>query len=141
MVLETEVVKETIDAPFDAVVNLLADPSKAHEVGTEFFAGPLEPVGEDDEWLATVPLMGGSVRYRQDVDRARGVIDLYLAPEGGDFGPPLPVRVVRNASGVDVLWVLSRFPGVSDEQWSAGIASLRRELSQLKRRVEAGELA
>lgn len=118
---------------------LLADPSRAHEVGTEFFAGPLRRTDEG-EWIANVPMMGGEVLYRQDVDAERGVIDIFLAPKGADFGPPLPIRVVPNADGVDVIWVLSRFPGVADDAWEAGIASLKRELAHVKKLVEAGQL-
>lgn len=140
MIFETEAVKVSIDASFDEVVRFLGDPAKAHEVGTEFFAGPLRRA-TGDEWAAQVPLMGGEVRYRQEVDLGRGLIDIYMAPKGGDFGPPLPVRVLHNGDGADVIWTLLRFPGTADEAWEGGIASMGRELQQLKRRFEAGELS
>jgi hypothetical protein len=78
-----------------------------------------------------------AVRYRQDPAPARGVLDIYLAPVGGDFGPPLPVRVVPNDSGADVLFVLARMPGTPDQAWQDGLAAMRRELDQLKSRVES----
>ena len=134
--LQTEVVKVTIDRPFDEVTRYVADPSSAHTWATEFFAGPLQE-GQGEEFIATVPMMGGEVRYRQDVDLDRGVIDVFLAPKGGEFGPPLPVRVVPNGEGADVLWTLARFPGTPDQAWEGGLESMARELDNLKRVLES----
>lgn len=83
-----------------------------------------------------VPRMGGKVRMRIDADVASGHIDLYLAPTGSPYGPPLPVRVVPNADGVDVLFTLARFPGQSEAEWEEGLASMARELENLKARHE-----
>jgi hypothetical protein len=65
-----------------------------------------------------------------------GILDLYFAPPGAPYGPPIPVRLVPNGDGVDVLWILARFPGVSDQDWQQGLASMARELDVLKRRHE-----
>jgi hypothetical protein len=43
---------------------------------------------------------------------------------------------VPNADGTDVLWTLARFPGVSEQAWQQGLASMARELDALKRRHE-----
>jgi hypothetical protein len=133
--LETEVVKVTIDRPFDEVANYVADPSTAHIWATEFFAGPLEPA-TGDEFGANVPVMGGEIRYRQEADVAKGILDVYLAPKGGDFGPPLPVRVIPNGAGADVLWTLARFPGTPEVAWKGALDSMTRELDNLKRLIE-----
>ena len=77
------------------------------------------------------------MRYRQEVDLDRGVLDVFLAPMGSDFGPPLPVRVVPNGDGADVLWTLARFPETPDAAWQAGLESMARELSQLKQLLES----
>lgn len=134
--LTTTVVAETIDVPPDVVAQDLADPTTHPEWATEFFAGPVEPTSDGD-FAATVPMMGGLVRLRVEAHPALGVVDLYLAPEGAPFGPPLPIRVVPNGDGADVLFTLARFPGTSDEAWARGIDSMRRELSRLRRRLEA----
>ena len=57
-----------------------------------------------------------------DADPVCGRIDLYLAPKGAPYGPPLPVRVVPNGEGADVLFTLARFPGQSDAQWEQDLA-------------------
>lgn len=133
--LETHTVTVTIDAPFATVAADLADSTTHHEWATEFFAGPVRP-GEPGEFIAPVPMMGGEVRHRIDADVERGILDLYFAPIGGPYGPPIPVRLVPNGDGVDVLWTLARFPGVSDHAWQQGVASMARELDALKRRHE-----
>ena len=81
-------------------------------------------------------MMGGEVRHRIDADIAQGIVDLYYAPPGAPYGPPIPVRLVPNGDGVDVLWTLARFPEVSDQAWQQGLASMARELQALKRRHE-----
>ena len=133
--LETHTVTVTIDAPLATVAADLADPTTHHLWATEFFAGPVRP-GEPGEFVAPVPMMGGEVRHRIDADVERGILDLYFAPSGAPFGPPIPVRLVPNGDGVDVLWTLARFPGVSDQAWQQGLASMTRELQALKRRHE-----
>ncbi len=70
------------------------------------------------EFTAPVPMMGGEVRHKIDADITRGILDLYFSPQGAPYGPPSPVRLVPNGDGVDVLWTLARFPGVSDQPGS-----------------------
>ncbi len=125
----------TIDAPYEAVARDLADPAAHPQWATEFFTGSARP-GKDGEVILFSPFMGGDVRFRIDADVERGIIDLYLAPGDAPFGPPLPVRLLPNGDGVDVLWTLSRFPGTPEERWQAGIASMERELQSLKQRHE-----
>jgi hypothetical protein len=132
---ETRTLAVTIDAPFATVAADLAVPANHPEWGTEFFAGAARP-GENGSVVVDVPMMGGPVRFKVESDVETGVFDLYLAPLGAPYGPPLPVRVVPNADGVDVLWTLARMPDTSDEQWQGGLDSMQRELVNLKRRHE-----
>lgn len=133
--LVTETVRITIDASFEKVTSDLADPTTHHEWAREFFSSPAQILG-NGEVVVTVPRMGGEVNMKVDADTACGRIDLYLAPPGLPYGAPLPVRVVPNADGVDVLFTLARFPGQSDSEWEGGLASMARELEHLKTRHE-----
>jgi hypothetical protein len=133
--LETHTLTVTIDAPLATVAADLADPTTHHHWATEFFAGPVRP-GDNGEFIAPVPMMGGEVRHRIDADVERGNLDLSFAPPGAAWGPPIPVRLVPNGDGTDVLWTLARFPGVSDRSWQQGLASMARELDALRRRHE-----
>ncbi|HYG71403.1 MAG TPA: hypothetical protein VEC15_03830 [Actinomycetota bacterium] len=134
--LETSTLAVTIEAPFDRVVSDLADPATHPEWATEFFAGPAQRRA-DGTYEVEVPSMGGIARMSVDVDAEHGVVDLFLAPGEAPFGPAVPVRVVRNGDGVDVLFTLARFPGMTDEQWKGGLAGMRHELENLKSRHES----
>jgi len=113
----------------------LSDPVAHTQWATEFFAGEAEPIGEC-EVRVDVPRMGGRAKMRIDVSPEAGVIDLYLARQHEPYGPPLPVRVLRNRDGADVLFTLARFPGMPDDVWRDGVESMERELAALKRRHE-----
>jgi hypothetical protein len=127
----------TIDAPFESVCSDLSDPSTHPHWATEFFSDTAAvPVG-DGTYRLTAPMMGGAVLARTEARPSLGVIDLFLAPDGAPFGEPLPIRVIRNGSGVDVLWTLSRPDGLPDQAWHSGVASMQRELQALRRRHEA----
>ncbi len=134
--LETATVTMTIEAPPESVSTDLADPSSHLEWATEFFSGPAEDQG-DGTWRMNVPRMGGPVLMRIDGDTTQGVIDMYLAPVGVPFGAPLPVRVVPNGDGCDVLFTLAKFQNQSDHKWAAGLQSMKRELRNLKARHES----
>lgn len=137
---ETATLTVTIDAPYERVARDLADPVTHPEWAHEFFSGPTRR-GEGDEVVVPVPLMGGDARFRIESDLEHGILDLYLAPLGAELGPPLPVRLVPNLDGVDVLWTLSRPPGLPDEPWRAGCESMQRELESLRARHERGPSA
>ena len=97
-------------APVDEVARDLAELTRHAEWATEFFDGPIEAI-EGGEYVATVPRMGGRVHMRVDAHIATGAIDMYIAPEAEPFGPALPIRVIPNLDGCDVLFTLSRFLG------------------------------
>ena len=135
-ILETETVRVSIAAPVGAVAADLADVTTHPEWATEFFAGSTRASDVDGEVRVDVPMMGGEVRMRAEATPELGVIDLYLAPAGAPYGPPIPIRVVPNGDGADVLFTLSRFPGTPDEAWAQGLASMTKELGNLKARFE-----
>ena len=134
--LTTQTVSVTIDAAPKQVSADLMNVESHPEWGTEFFSEGVEDLG-DGSWRVNIPMMGGNARMRIDGNEALGIIDMYIAPEGVPFGAPLPVRVVPNGDGSDVLFTLTRLPGQTDEDWQAGIASMQRELTRLKERHDA----
>lgn len=135
-VAPTRTLTVTIDAPYDTVCADLADPSTHPAWATEFFAGAAtrQP---DGSVLVPAPMMGGVVRFAVEADAATGHVDLYLAPESAPFGNPLPVRLLRNGTGVDVLWTLTRPVGIPDAAWDGALTSMSVELDNLRRRHEA----
>lgn len=87
--------------------------------------------------VVEVPRMGGMVRMKVAAEASSGRVDIYSAPLGARCEPPLPVRVVPNVDGADVLCNLARFPGQPDEDWTEGLASMQRELIRLRARLES----
>lgn len=134
--LETRTLTVTIDAPLQTVAEDLADPATHPIWATDFFASPATPLGEG-EVRVDVPRMGGPSRMKISADIDQGRIDIYLAPNEGPFGPPLPVRLIPNGDGVDVLWTLARFPGLPEAAWETGLASMERELGRLRDRHQS----
>jgi len=135
--MTTKTLAVTIDAPLFEVADFLAVPANHPTWGTEFFAGSATelPDGEiEGEVEVQVPMMGGLARMHIKATTELGVIDLYLAPLNAPYGAPLPIRVIPNGTGCDVLFTLARFPGQPDEQWTEGISSMDRELQKLRAR-------
>jgi hypothetical protein len=138
---ETRTLTVSIDAAYANVAADLADPLSHPAWARRFFAGPSAASTMPGEVVAQVPMMGGPVRYKVDADAAHGIFDIYLAPQGAPFGAPIPVRLIRNGDGVDVLWTLSRIPGTPDASWQAGLAAMAEELKALKARHEGSRAA
>lgn len=134
---ESAVLSVSIEAAPRVVAEDLADPSTHSDWATEFIDGPPLEVLEDGSVVVNIPAMGGASRFKVEADVELGILDLYLAPGEAPFGPPLPVRLVNNGDGVDVLWVLSRPPMIDDAQWAIAQESMARELVNLKVRHEA----
>ncbi|MFP6568295.1 MAG: hypothetical protein VB961_13560 [Dehalococcoidia bacterium] len=112
----TKTIVATIDAPFDKVAADFAEPFTYPEWGAEFFAGHVRQ-DSGGGLIVRVPAMGGDVQYRVETDFEHGIFDVFIAPLDGQFGPPLPVRLVRKGDGDDVLWTLIRLPEIPDEGW------------------------
>src|SRR6056297_3409246 len=134
----TRTLSVDIAAPFPTVMSELESPLSHPTWATEFFAGEAESL-EGGEVRVTVPRLGGECRMKIDARADFGLVDIYLAPIDAPFGKPLPVRVLENGGGATVLWTLTRFPGMPDDSFEAGCASMQKELTALKTKLEAGQ--
>lgn len=92
---------------------------------------PLEKVGET--WTAEGP--AGVVRIRFTEHNSFGVMDHYVDV---GRGPEVyvPLRVVANAEGTEVLLTLFRQPGISEQQFLADVEWATRDLTALKALLE-----
>lgn len=124
-----------IDAPFSSVMSELADPMQHPSWATEIFEGEAEAT-DGEEVRVHVPRLGGACRMKVESNPDLGIIDIYIAPEQGAFGTPLPVRVIENSGGGTVLWTMAQFPGLSDSAFAAGCGSMQSELNTLKAKLE-----
>ena len=63
------------------------------------------------------------------------MLDHYVRPARGDE-IYVPVRVIANGSGTEVLFTLFRLPGMSDAQFAQDAALVERDLKTLKELME-----
>jgi hypothetical protein len=85
------------------------------------------------EWVARSP--SGPVRIRFAPRNTFGVLDHDVVLESGAT-VHVPLRVVPNGDGSEVVFTLFRRPGTSDAALAADAAAVERDLATLKRLLE-----
>ena len=84
-------------------------------------------------WLADGP--EGPIRIRFTPHNSHGVMDHHVdLGEGAEVYVPL--RVVQNGDGAEVMLTLFRQPGMDEERFAADIRWINRDLKALKNLVE-----
>jgi hypothetical protein len=87
---------------------------------------------DGEEWRADGP--DGPIRIRFTAHNEHGVMDHVV-----DAGTPqeihVPLRVVQNGDGAEVMLTLYRQPGMTDEKFAADAKWINRDLQALKARV------
>ncbi|MFM0033252.1 SRPBCC family protein [Paraburkholderia strydomiana] len=78
----------------------------------------------------------GPVKIRFTEPNAYGVLDHYVElPDGSEIY--VPMRVVANGTGSEVMLTLFRVPGMNDEKFAADAQWVMRDLNRLKDLLEA----
>ena len=81
-------------------------------------------------WVAETPLGSAKVRFVAG-GNGFGVLDHYVTlPSGQEIFNPM--RVVPNGDGSEVIFTLFRLPGMSDDGYAEDLASVERDLKNLK---------
>ena len=89
---------------------------------------------EGDEWIAETPQGRASVRFCEP--NSHGVLDHSVTlPRGVTVY--IPLRVVASGSGCELVLTLFRQLHMSDEQFAADEAWVRRDLAAAKRLLES----
>ena len=78
----------------------------------------------------------GPVALRFTPHNAFGVMDHWVDQGGGGGEIYVPLRVVANGSGAEVILTLFRQPGMTDERFAADIKLINRDLRSLKTLIE-----
>lgn len=127
---ESRTIGVRIERPAAEVYDFVADvenlPRWASGLGKSFRREGDVLVAETD---------GGTVRIRFVERNSFGVLDHYVTvPSGGEL--TMPMRVVANGDGSELLFTLVRQPQMTDEQFAADADWIRRDLETLKQLLE-----
>jgi hypothetical protein len=125
--MEARTLGVTIERPWRDVYDALWRPQDFAKWASGLSQSSLEQDGED--WLARGP--EGAVRIRFTPHNPFGVMDHEVElPDGSAV--QVPLRVVPNGDGAEVILTLFRQPGMSDEKFAADLAWVRRDLAALQ---------
>jgi len=89
---------------------------------------------KNGEWIAETPQ--GPIKVRFTERNEFGILDHYVIPESG-VEIYIPMRVIPNGSGSELIFTLFRLSDVSNEKFAADAEWVMRDLTALKNLLEA----
>lgn len=90
---------------------------------------------DGDQWVADGP--EGPIRILFTPHNDHGVMD-HVVDTGEGEPIHIPLRVIRNGEGAEVMLTLFRQPGMDEERYSADAKWINRDLKALKTLIERG---
>jgi hypothetical protein len=128
--VESRTISVRIDRPFDKVYEFLVDPSKWNQWA---FGLGKNIRRSQDGWIAD---SDGGVATVQFTPRNNfGVVDhTVIRPSGQRVY--VPMRLIANGSGCELLFTLFREPNMSDAQFASDAGFVQRDLDGLKKLFE-----
>lgn len=88
----------------------------------------------DGEWIAETAQ--GPVKVRFTERNEFGILDHWVSLKPG-VQIYIPMRVIANSNGSELIFTLFRLPDMSDEQFSADAEWVMRDLTSLRNLLEA----
>lgn len=133
--LPARTVSTSIDAAPDAVYKFVAD---AHNM-VRWAPGFCQTIAADPEvkdgWRITTS-NGTAAKARFVAPNTLGVVDHWVTiPDVAEVY--VPMRVVPNAAGSEVLLTVFQQPGMSAGQWDTDVKAVEADLARLKALLEA----
>ena len=123
----------SIDAPPSRVYSFVSNPCNLPWWATAFCKSVSR---SNDDWIVETP--EGPVKIRFADKNGYGILDHYVSPTPG-VEILVPMRVVANGSGSEVLFTMFQLPGMSVETFAADAGMVERDLRGLKSRLESRE--
>ena len=126
--LEAKTISVSVPCPWKTLYEAIWRPEFFPKWASGLAESALER--DDERWLAKAP--DGTVnRIRFTAWNEFGIMDHYV-DVGADQEIYVPMRVVPNADGAEVLFTLYRQPGMTDEKFDADAAWVAKDLKALK---------
>ncbi|MEO6908112.1 MAG: SRPBCC family protein [Abditibacteriaceae bacterium] len=88
----------------------------------------------DGAWIADTPR--GAITIRFSKRNEFGIVDHYVVPQPG-VEIYVPMRVIANGFGSEVLFTLFRLPEMTDEQFEADGVLVQQDLATMKQILES----
>lgn len=86
-----------------------------------------------DTWIGQTPQ--GEVRFKMTTKNTFGVLDHTVIPAPG-VEVYVPMRVVANGEGSEIIFTLFKMPNMSDEQFARDQGLVQQDLASLKEVLE-----
>jgi hypothetical protein len=125
--LEATTLGIAIDRPWRALYDAIWQPTFFPEWASGLSRSSLQ--GEGKRWRAQGP--EGTVWIRFTPHNEFGVMDHYVDTGSGPE-ISIPLRVIENDGGAEVILTLFRQPGMTDEKFQADMDWVRRDLERLQ---------
>jgi len=120
----------SIDCRPDKVYEFVANPENLPK-WAKGLGKTVRKAGSD--WIVDTPQGAVKVSFAEKNDL--GVLDHYVTTAGGDV-VYVPLRVVANGSGSELLFTLFRSPDMSDEKYAEDLGLVAQDLRTLKEILE-----
>ena len=128
--VESRTITVRIDRPFDEVYEFLVDPANWNQWA---FGLGRNIRRSQDGWIADSD--GGVARVQFTPRNSFGVVDhTVIRPSGQRVY--VPMRLIANSSGCELLFTLFREPNMSDAQFASDAGFVERDLNGLKALLE-----
>jgi hypothetical protein len=131
--LEAKTISISIRHPWQSLYDAIWQPRFFPKWASGLARSTLEQEG--DRWKAQGP--EGTIKIRFTARNEFGIMDHYV-DAGAEQEVYVPMRVIPNAGGAEVLLTLFRQPGMTDEKFAADAAWVEKDLRALKSLFEAG---
>ena len=132
MAVESKHLSTVIHRPSAAVYEYAADPTNLPQWAGGLASTTVEQVG--GQWMAESPM--GRVRVSFAEHNNPGVLDHVVTLPSGD-SVYNPLRVIPDGDASEVVFTLQQRPGMTDEEFTQDVESVRADLVSLKRILEA----
>ena len=128
--VESRQITVRIDRPFEKVYKFLVDPANWNQWA---FGLGKNIRRSGDGWVADSG--GGIAKVQFTPQNSFGVVDhTVIRPSGERVF--VPMRLIANGSGCELIFTLFREPNMSDAQFASDAAYVQRDLDGLKRLLE-----
>lgn len=131
-VFNAQTITIDVERPLAEVYEYLADPNNFPSWASGL-GGSFEPLGGMD-WATDAP--AGRIVFRFAERNPHGILDHLVLREAGE-PMPVPMRVVANGEGTQVIYTLFRHPGFPEQQLRSDAALVTSDLMGLKRLLES----